>query len=160
MATYEHGAAAGAPGEAHGTATTRRMLRCVIVTPERAVLDEPGDYVVLPLYDGELGALPGRAPLIGRLGAGELRLHSAQRIRRFFVDGGFAQVRGNVVTVLTPRAVRAEDLDANAAEQAMAQALVPGRTPAEREARYRDQQRARAMLRIAGRRDGGGGGHH
>jgi F-type H+-transporting ATPase subunit epsilon len=41
-------------------------LQCVVVTPERAVLDEPADFVALPMYDGELGVLPGRAPLIGR----------------------------------------------------------------------------------------------
>jgi F-type H+-transporting ATPase subunit epsilon len=141
-------------------ATTGRQLQCVVVTPERAVLDEPEDYVVLPMYDGELGVLRGRAPLIGRLGPGELRLRRGERTQRFFVDGGFAQVRGNVVTVLTPRAVRAEDLDANAAAQALAAALTPGRTPAEQEAKLRDQQRARAQLRMAGGAPGGGGGEH
>lgn len=140
-------------------ATTGRMVQCVVVTPERAVLDEPGDFVSLPMYDGELGVLPGRAPLIGRLGAGELRVRRGEQTRRYFVDGGFAQVRANVVTVLTPRAVRAEDIDPNAASQALAAALAPGRTPAEQEAHLKDQQRARAQLRIAGR-PAGGGEHH
>src|SRR5437667_8805374 len=99
--------------------TPHRSLQCVVVTPERAVLDEPVDFVALPMYDGELGVLPGRAPLIGRLGAGELRIGHAEAARRFFVDGGFAQVRSNVVTVLTPRAVRGEDIDPRAAEQAL-----------------------------------------
>ena len=31
------------------------FLKCVVVTPERAVLDEPADFVALPMYDGELG---------------------------------------------------------------------------------------------------------
>ena len=48
-------------------------LQCVVVTPERTLLDELVDFVALPLYDGELGVLPGRSPLIGRLGYGELR---------------------------------------------------------------------------------------
>ena len=56
-----------------------KKLQCVVVTPERAVLDEPADFVVLPLYDGELGVLPGRAPLIGRLGYGELRTEARRR---------------------------------------------------------------------------------
>ena len=80
-----------------------RPLQCVVVTPERALLDEPADFVALPMYDGELGVLPGRAPLIGRLGYGELRIRRGQETRRFFVDGGFAQVRANMVTVLTGR---------------------------------------------------------
>src|SRR5207253_820214 len=78
-----------------------KPLQCVVVTPERAVLDEPADFVALPMYDGELGVLPGRAPLIGRLGLGELRLRRGPDTRRYFIEGGFAQVRSNVVTVLT-----------------------------------------------------------
>jgi F-type H+-transporting ATPase subunit epsilon len=156
MATHEH-EARSATG---GAGTTTRQLQCTIVTPERAVLDEPVDFVSLPMYDGELGVLPGRAPLTGRLGAGELRLRRADGEHHFFVDGGFAQVRGNVVTVLTPRAIRAEEVDPAAASQALAEALTPGKTPAEQEARLRDQQRARAQLRIAERARGGGTGAH
>ena len=78
----------------------QRGLQCVVVTPERAVLDEPVDFVALPLYDGELGVLPGRAPLIGRLGYGELRIRRGDSTRRFFVDGGFAQVRPHSVRLL------------------------------------------------------------
>ena len=51
--------------------SAEKSLHCVVVTPERAVVDETADFVVLPMLDGELGVLPGRAPLIGRLGFGE-----------------------------------------------------------------------------------------
>ncbi len=132
-------------------------LQCTVVTPERAVLDEAADFVVLPLYDGELGVLPGRAPLIGRLGAGELRLRRGERTKRYFVDGGFAQVRGNVVTVLTPRAVPAGDIDPAAARQALEAALRPGATPEAQEAQLQAQDRARAQLRVAARAQGAGG---
>src|SRR5215831_17331338 len=101
------------------TATSTRVLRCVVVTPERALLDEPADFVALPLYDGELGVLPGRAALIGRLGYGELRLRRGAETRRYFVDGGFAQVRDNTVTVLTQRALKPEEIDVRAAEAAL-----------------------------------------
>src|SRR5205807_6982076 len=94
-----------------------RQLQCVVVTPEKAVLDAAADFVALPLYDGELGVLPGRLPLIGRLGTGELRIKHGDHVRRFYLDGGFAQVRSNVVTVLTSRAVPAADINAQAAEQ-------------------------------------------
>jgi F-type H+-transporting ATPase subunit epsilon len=126
-------------------------VRCVIVTPERAVLDAVCHFVSLPMFDGELGVLRGRAPLIGRLGAGELRVVRGEQTRRFFVDGGFAQVRANVVTVLTPRAVPAERLDPEAAAQELKAALTPGRTPEEQEAHLKAQQRARAQLRLAQR---------
>lgn len=130
--------------------TSGKTIQCVVVTPERAVLDEAVDFVALPMYDGELGVLPGRAPLIGRLGYGELRTRRGAETRRLFVDGGFAEVRDNVVTVLTPRAVRAEEIDVAAAERALAGAGATTITPEEQEARDKARQRARAMLRIAG----------
>jgi F-type H+-transporting ATPase subunit epsilon len=134
-----------------------RELHCAIVTPEKALLDEPADFVALPLFDGELGVLPGRAPLIGRLGSGELRIRRGMQTRRFFVDGGFVQVRDNTVSVLTARAMRAEDIDASQATQALQAALAPGATPEEQQEHVRAQQRARAQLRIARHREGGAG---
>jgi F-type H+-transporting ATPase subunit epsilon len=125
------------------------LLQCVVVTPEKAVLDERVDFVALPMFDGELGVLPGRAPLIGRLGYGELRTTTGARTERYYVDGGFAQVRGHVVTVLTPWAVKAQELTVSAATQALEAALLPGKTPAEQEKQLKAQQRARAQLRLA-----------
>ncbi len=132
-----------------------RVLQCVVVTPERAVLDEAADFVSLPMYDGELGVLPGRAPLIGRLGFGELRVRHGARTRRYFIDGGFAQVRNNVVTLLTPRAIRAEDINADAVTQTLQAALAPAATPEAQEAQLKNQQRARAQLRTARHAHGG-----
>ncbi|HLN31880.1 MAG TPA: ATP synthase F1 subunit epsilon [Gemmataceae bacterium] len=131
-----------------------RSLQCVVVTPERAVLDEAVDFVALPMYDGELGVLPGRAPLIGRLGSGELRIRHGATTRRFFVDGGFAQVRSNTVTVLTPRAIRGEDVDTQAATQSLDLAHTPAVTPEAQETHQRTLERARAQLRVARRAHG------
>ena len=142
MATSHHAPAEGLP-------LTARPLQCVVVTPERAVLDETADFVALPMYDGELGVLPGRAPLIGRLGYGELRLRHGTTQKRFFVDGGFVQVRANVVTVLTQRAIRAEDIDPQAATQALQAAAGAAPSPEDQAARQKAQERARAQLRVA-----------
>ena len=132
----------------------QRGLQCVVVTPERAVLDEPVDFVALPLYDGELGVLSGRAPLIGRLGYGELRIRRGDSTRRFFVDGGFAQVRSNVVTVLTPRAIRGEEINSQAATHMLEVSQSVAASPEARAARQKDQERARAQLRVARRTRG------
>ena len=132
--------------------TSSRRLQCVVVTPERAVLDETADFVALPMYDGELGVLPGRAPLIGRLGYGELRVRDGDRSQRYYVDGGFAQIRSNTVTVLTPRALRAEEIDAGAVQETLEAAKAPTLSPEEQRERERTQQRARAQLRLARRR--------
>ncbi len=131
----------------------QRELHCVVVTPEKALLDEPADFVAVPLFDGELGVLPGRAPLIGRLGYGELRLRRGTQTRRFFVDGGFVQVRANTVTVLTARAQRAEDIDTTAVTNTLRAALAPAPTPQAQEEQLKNQQRARAQLRVARHRE-------
>jgi F-type H+-transporting ATPase subunit epsilon len=126
-----------------------KLLRCVVVTPERAVLDEQVDSVILPLFDGELGVLPGRAPLIGRLGFGELRLRRGERLQRYFVDGGFAQVNADTVTVLTDRAVKPQDINIESAEQALALSTLLAETPEAQEANFNNAERARAQLRVA-----------
>ena len=127
------------------------LLHCVIVTPETTQLDDVVDFVALPLYDGELGVLPGRAPLIGRLGYGELRTRTGGLTRRYFVDGGFAQVRDDVVTVLTNRATPSTLVDATAAskELELAQSRRAS-TDTEQADKSRAIARARAQLRVAG----------
>jgi F-type H+-transporting ATPase subunit epsilon len=140
-------------------ATDSRTLQCVVVTPERAVLDEPVDFVALPMYDGELGVLPGRSALIGRLGFGELRTRRGNQTHRFYVDGGFAQVRANVVTVLTPLALRAEAINSQAATQALQAVPAVAATPEARVAQVKAQERARAQLRVARRTRGESSAH-
>jgi F-type H+-transporting ATPase subunit epsilon len=139
--------------------TNHRTLQCVVVTPERVVIDERVDFVALPMFDGELGVLPGRAPLIGRLGPGELRVRIGERVQRFYVEGGFAQVRGDVVTVLTARAMKAEAIDTAAATAALEAARGPATTPQAQAAQVKAQQRARAQLRLAARQSGGSAAH-
>jgi F-type H+-transporting ATPase subunit epsilon len=129
----------------------------VVVTPERAVVDEVVEFVALPMYDGELGVAPGRAALIGRLGFGELRTRRGTTIHRYFVDGGFAQVRGNVVTVLTPRALKAEEIDLAAATRALEAAQGPAPSPEAQVEQWKAQERARAQIRIAQRTSEGVG---
>ena len=49
-------------------------MQCIVITPEKSLIDEPAEFVALPLVDGEIGITQGRTPLVGRLGAGELRI--------------------------------------------------------------------------------------
>jgi F-type H+-transporting ATPase subunit epsilon len=127
-----------------------KKLQCVVVTPEKTLFDEWVDFVALPLFDGELGVMPGRAPLIGRLGFGELRTKLATEVHRYFVDGGFAQVRNNVVTVLTQRAVPAAQIDVTAAARQL-EAVDQERavTDIEYAEHTKAVARARGMIRVA-----------
>ncbi|GAC1448295.1 MAG: F0F1 ATP synthase subunit epsilon [Isosphaeraceae bacterium] len=147
MATVEVGTAEkkGKPGAG--------LIQCLVVTPERTLFDDLVDFVALPLYDGELGVLPGRAPLIGRVGYGELRTKNAGTTHRYFVDGGFAQVRDDVVTVLTNRAVPAAEVDVAAATKQLeeAQARRPT-TPEGQDEKAQAIARARAQFRVGSHR--------
>jgi F-type H+-transporting ATPase subunit epsilon len=127
-------------------------IECVVVTPERTVLDEVVEFVALPLYDGELGVLPGHSPLVGRLGHGELRIKFGGETRRYFVDGGFAQVRDDVVTVLTNRAIPAAAIDPAAATHELEAAQTRVATTEHDQAeKAKAISRARAQIRIGGR---------
>ena len=128
------------------------QLRLVVVTPETTVLDQDVSSLRFSLFDGQIGILPGRAPLVGRLGYGELKLADQAGDRSYFIDGGFVQVNGPVVSILTNQAIPAADVDAGAAEQQLNE--LNGRiatSDAEFEAKDRDLQRVRQMLAI-GRR--------
>ena len=125
-----------------------RNLKCVVVTPEKAVLDEVADFVVVPMFDGELGVALDRLPLIGRLGFGELRITQGNQTKHYYVDGGFVQIRTNVVTVLTSKALDVKDIKI-ADAQAVLQSVNPETTPEAQDAHYKAQQRARVQLRLA-----------
>lgn len=125
-------------------------MQCVLVTPEATLLEAEADFVALTLFDGEIGIGPGHAPLIGRLGCGEMRIRQADKQRRFYIEGGFVEVCNDVVSVLTGRAVEAEKIDSAEAERLLAEAqhLSP-RTPEQFAQRDRTAAQARAMLRVA-----------
>jgi F-type H+-transporting ATPase subunit epsilon len=127
-----------------------RTLRVSVVTPEQTVLEQTTDFVALPLYDGELGVAPGHAPMIGRLGYGELRIGHEPNVQRLYVDGGFVQVADNVVSVLTNRALPAQGLSEGSAAEAVKSALALKAAGEDQLAR-RDRlvTQARAQLRVA-----------
>jgi F-type H+-transporting ATPase subunit epsilon len=137
-------------GDEKGFKPGEKKLQCVVVTPEKTSFDELVDFVALPVYDGELGVLPGHTPLIARLGYGELRTKTGEAVHRYFVDGGFAQVRSDVVTVLTQRAIPAEQVDGAAAahdlERVEAQRAITDYDYAQHKKAI---DRARAMIRMA-----------
>jgi F-type H+-transporting ATPase subunit epsilon len=127
-----------------------RPLRCIVVTPEATILDREVEFVALPLFDGEIGIGRGHSPLIGRLGYGEMRLRNAAgQSERYYVDGGFVQVVGNVVSILTAHAVLATAIDSSvAAERLRAAHAQVANSEVLFEQRDRLEAQARAQLRM------------
>ena len=127
-------------------------INCIVVTPEETALDTKAEFVALPLFDGEIGIAPRHSPMIGRLGFGEMRLRSDGKTSRYYLDGGFVQVAGDVVSVLTNRAVPADQIDIDAAREQLQEAQGrPANTPELLEIRDRTVSQARAQIRMAGR---------
>ena len=128
------------------------QLQCIVVTPETTVVDESADFVALTLFDGEIGIAPLRSPLIGRLGNGEMRITQGDRTKRYCVEGGFVEVLGDVVSVLTQRATPAEQLDeAVVHEQLTTARSRPVTTDELLAVRDRAVEQSRARLRVARR---------
>ena len=97
-------------------------FHCSVITPERAVLETDATFVAFPAHDGEVGILRNRAPLLYKMGAGELRVETPQGNHILFVAGGFAQMVDNRLTLLTEQAKRLEEIDPAAAQRALAEA--------------------------------------
>ena len=105
-------------------------LQVDIVTQEEQLLSAEVSQITLPGQSGEITVMPGHAPVMTTLSAGEVTLWLKEGVRRMIVSPGFAQVAGDAVTVLVDSAVREEVLSEHeamearqAAEQAMSQAL-------------------------------------
>jgi F-type H+-transporting ATPase subunit epsilon len=99
-------------------------IQLIVVTPERQLLNEAAVEVEIPGKDGELGILPGHAPLMTELGIGALSYKtsgSSQPVTLAVIQG-FAEVLPDRVTVLAETAERAEEIDVARAEAAKARA--------------------------------------
>lgn len=79
-------------------------LNVSVISPEKTMFEGSVDSIVAPAYDGEVGILPGHAPMMTLLGKGTLKLGADGKAGRFNVEGGFLQVVDNAVRVVTERA--------------------------------------------------------
>ena len=94
-----------------------------IVSPDRLLLSQPVDMAVIPAAEGEMGVLPGHAPMIVLLRGGTITLHEGGRpTSRLYVSGGFAEVTPERCTVLADEAVPVAEVSRSAAEARLAEA--------------------------------------
>ena len=126
-----------------------------IVSPDRLLLSQPVDMAVIPAAEGEMGVLPGHAPMIVLLRGGTIALHEGGRVTsRLYVSGGFAEVTPERCTVLADEAIAVAEVSRSAAEARLAEAdaayAATDKTdiPA-LDAAMQRQQAARAMVAAA-----------
>ncbi|MGE0741667.1 MAG: F0F1 ATP synthase subunit epsilon [Hyphomonadaceae bacterium] len=92
-------------------------LNFALVSPERELFHGEVDHVVVPGSEGEFGVLPNHAPVMSVVKPGALRVINDGAERRIFVNGGFADVTPEGLTVLAEEAVDLADIDPAVLEQ-------------------------------------------
>jgi len=107
-------------------------LQFELVTPERLLLSEMVEMVVVPGTEGNFGVLPGHAPLISTIRPGIIEIYQGQTItRRIFIVSGTAEVTPERCTVLADEAVSPDSLDRGSIEADLR--IVEGNLPSLRE---------------------------
>ena len=130
-------------------ARTSDGFQCSVITPEAVVLETEALSASFPAHDGEFGILRDRAPLVCALGIGIMRLEIPDGLRKLFVDGGFAEVHANRLTILTNRALTADQIDPDAARRELEEATAMRITDeASRQARQDGIARGKVLLRM------------
>ncbi len=121
-----------------------------LVTPERIVLSEMVDMVVVPGSEGNFGVLPGHSLFMSTIRPGTIEVYRDRTVvRRIFVVGGFADVTPERCTVLANEAMPTEELDRGAVEGELQ--VIDGNLPSLREqvARAQGTERERLMAELA-----------
>jgi F-type H+-transporting ATPase subunit epsilon len=112
------------------------QIQFELVSPERLLVSEPVEMVVVPGSEGDFGVLPGHAPLVSTVRPGVIAVYEGNQVaQRIFVAGGFAEVTGERCTVLAEQAMPVADIDRAAAEEEIRNAredLAEGKDEAER----------------------------
>ena len=79
-------------------------ITCSLITPEQEVFEKEASYVDLPAHDGQMGFMAHRAPLLVKLGEGVLTVTGTGEETKVQISGGFAQMKGNTLAILTDKA--------------------------------------------------------
>jgi F-type H+-transporting ATPase subunit epsilon len=107
MAATDH--KAGSAGE---KAVADNLVQVRLVTPDRVLLDTTAAAVELPAANGYMEVLPGHAPLLSELGAGDVSIHGGEAgEQRYFVAWGFVEVLPHRVTMLAELAETPDQID-------------------------------------------------
>jgi len=99
-----------------GDTMASKQLHLRIITPRGVKVDQKADMVIMRCLDGDMGFLPGHAPLAAVLGDGILRIKNGKEEEKLALFGGFVEVKDDVVTILTSIAQRPHEIDRMRAE--------------------------------------------
>jgi F-type H+-transporting ATPase subunit epsilon len=123
-----------------------------IVTPEKLVVRDNAEEAQIPGRNGYIGVLPGHAPMITELGAGQISYRSKGQLYRFSMAWGFAEILPDKVTVLAETVERADEIEVSRAEQSLHKAedlLKSAQTQEEFSVAMSKVRRAEARIEVA-----------
>lgn len=129
-------------------------LSFALVSPERELFNGDVDHVVVPGSEGEFGVSPNHAPVMSVIKPGALKVLNDGAERRIFVNGGFADVTPEGLTVLAEEAIDLEDISAEKIEQDLKAAnedLRDASSDAKRDAAQRAVARLEAIKAVMAR---------
>lgn len=93
-----------------------------LLTPEKKILEEEADEIVVETVQGQIAILTNHIPLLTKLLPGEVTLKKHGKERHLAVTGGFLEVAQNKVTILADYAIKAEDIEVNKVKAAQERA--------------------------------------
>ena len=79
-----------------------KKTKVKIITPDRVVLEQEADFVVIPGHSGELGVLPGHARLFSLLKPGDIRVVNGTETTKMVVSAGMAYIEPDLIKILCP----------------------------------------------------------
>ena len=97
-------------------------LHLEVITPEKVILDEEVDEIVITTVTGEIAILPNHENLLTKIIPGEMTIKNNGKEDHFAVTGGFLEVTENKISILADYAVRAEDIEVGKAQEAQERA--------------------------------------
>ncbi|HET9946911.1 MAG TPA: ATP synthase F1 subunit epsilon [Patescibacteria group bacterium] len=94
------------------------MLHVQVVTPEKVLIDQEADEIIVPTTAGELTILPHHVPLVTQIAEGELVVKTHGKSESIALMGGFLEVTAKSVSILADYAALGKDISVIAAEEA------------------------------------------
>lgn len=131
-----------------------RSFKVVIVTPDRTAYEGEAVAATIPGQAGYLGVWANHAPLVAAVAPGlvTLRTDDAGSEQKLAVGGGFVEISGNVVNLMTDSCELAGEIDVARAQKALDRArerLGHVEASLDRERARLAQSRALARLKAA-----------
>lgn len=86
-------------------------LKLEIITPERTLLSDVVDMVIVPTESGEVGILPNHIPLFSKIVPGEIKIKKTGEEKFITIFGGFLEVSNHAVNILADFAIYSEEIE-------------------------------------------------